>query len=64
MMPNSWRRRSRSSSSKDYGKPFSEIFKEVAYDFYRIDPMLFAPATIAITSLVSGKTFRAGRFKP
>ncbi len=50
-----------SSVSKDYGKPFGEIFKEVAYDFYRIDKMLFAPATVAITSLISGETFHAGK---
>jgi methenyltetrahydromethanopterin cyclohydrolase len=49
-----------SSVSKDYGKPFARVFKEAAYDFYRIDPHLFAPAAVAVTALGSGNTFRAG----
>jgi methenyltetrahydromethanopterin cyclohydrolase len=49
-----------SGLSKDYGKPFARVFKEVAYDFYRIDPHLFAPAVVAVTALKSGKTFHAG----
>ena len=50
-----------SSSSKDYGKPFAEVFREYGYDFFRIDPMLFSPARVAVTALGSGRTFRAGR---
>ena len=50
-----------SSTSKDYGKPFSEIFQEVNYDFYKIDPMLFSPARVAVTSMMTGKTFHAGK---
>ncbi len=50
-----------SSASKDYGRPFGEIFKAVEYDFYKIDPMLFSPAMVAVTSLSSGKTFHAGK---
>ena len=49
-----------SSSSRDYGKRFGQIFKEVDYDFYKIDPMLFAPAQVVVSTLKSGKTFRAG----
>jgi methenyltetrahydromethanopterin cyclohydrolase len=49
-----------SVASKDYGKPFAHIFKEVEFDFYRIDPHLFAPAVAAVTALGSGNTFRAG----
>lgn len=49
-----------SSASKDYGKPFSRVFKEAEYDFYRIDPNLFAPAAVAVTALKSGSTFHAG----
>lgn len=26
-----------SSLSKDYGRPFAEVFKEASYDFYKID---------------------------
>lgn len=50
-----------SSASSDYGKPFGETFREVGYNFYKIDPMLFSPARVAVTSLVSGNTFHAGR---
>ena len=49
-----------SSVSKDYGKPFADVFKDAQYDFYRIDPHLFAPAVVAVTALKSGKTFHAG----
>ena len=50
-----------SSSSSDYGKPFGEVFKDAAYDFYKIDPMLFSPAKVAVTALESGNTFHAGK---
>ncbi len=33
-----------SKTSRDYGEPFSEIFKAFKGDFYKIDPMLFSPA--------------------
>jgi methenyltetrahydromethanopterin cyclohydrolase len=47
-------------ASRDYGKPFSAIFKDYEYDFYKIDPMLFAPAVAVVTNVASGRTFRAG----
>ena len=50
-----------SGSSKDYGKPFAEVFRDYGYDFFRIDPMLFSPARVAVTALASGRTFHAGR---
>ena len=50
-----------SSASRDYGKPFAEVFRDYGYDFFRIDPMLFSPARVAVTALGSGRTFRAGR---
>ena len=54
-------RRLPSSGSKDYGKPFAEVFRDCGYDFFRIDPMLFSPARAAVTALGSGRTFHAGR---
>lgn len=51
-----------SSSSKDYGRPFAEVFKAVNMDFYQIDPMLFSPAKVSVTNLKSGKTFFGGQF--
>jgi methenyltetrahydromethanopterin cyclohydrolase len=50
-----------SSDSSDYGKPFGEVFKDAGYNFYKIDPMLFSPARVAVTSLLSGNTFHAGK---
>lgn len=50
-----------SSASKSYGKPFSEIFKEANYDFYKIDPNLFAPAVLTIGNVETGNVFRAGK---
>ena len=50
-----------SSASTDYGTPFHEIFKRYDNDFYKIDPMLFSPAEVWITSAVTGRTFHAGR---
>lgn len=50
-----------SSSSRDYGRPFAEVFKSVNMDFYKIDPMLFSPAAVTVTALESGKSFTGGK---
>ena len=50
-----------SSTSKDYGKPFADIFKAYEYDFFKIDAMLFSPASVIVTAVESGKSFRAGQ---
>ncbi len=39
---------------------FLEIFKEAGFDFYKIDPNIFAPAIVSINNIKTGKTFRAG----
>jgi len=52
------------SASKDYGTPFSDIFKRYDGDFYKIDPLLFSPAEVCLTSVQSGKTYHAGRLNP
>jgi len=52
------------SASTDYGTPFYDIFKRYDSDFYKIDPMLFSPAEVWITSATSGRTFHAGRLNP
>lgn len=49
-----------SRSSRDYGKPFAQVFKDCGYDFYKIDPMLFSPARVQVTALGSGRTFAGG----
>ncbi len=50
-----------SETSRDYGKPFAQVFKEHDNDFFKVDPMLFSPASVIITALESGKTFRGGQ---
>jgi len=52
------------SASKDYGTSFYEIFKRYDGDFYKIDPMLFSPAEVWLTSVQSGKTYHAGVLNP
>ena len=53
-----------SSASNDYGTPFYDIFRRYDNDFYKIDPMLFSPAEVWLTSAVTGRTFHAGRLNP
>jgi methenyltetrahydromethanopterin cyclohydrolase len=50
-----------SSSSKSSGKPFGKILAEYNYEFYKIDPALFSPATVTINNIKTGKTWRVGR---
>lgn len=49
-----------SKASEAYGKPFIEIFKEAHYDFYKIDPNLFAPAVVTINNKKTGNLFTSG----
>lgn len=46
--------------SRQYGRPFKEIFKEANNDFYKIDPLLFAPAVFIVNNLETGAVFKAG----
>lgn len=50
-----------SSTSKDYGKPFAQVFKDAKYDFFKIDGMLFSPASVIVTAVETGNSFRAGK---
>jgi methenyltetrahydromethanopterin cyclohydrolase len=47
-------------ASSDYGEPFSKVLKDAEFDFYKIDPLLFSPAQIRLTSVGSGRSFEAG----
>jgi methenyltetrahydromethanopterin cyclohydrolase len=49
-----------SSASRDYGRPFGEVFKAYDFDFFKIDPMLFSPARVMVSVLDSGNSFAAG----
>lgn len=49
-----------SSTSKDYGRPFYTVFKEAKFDFYKLDPSIFAPAEIIVNDVSVGETYVAG----
>jgi methenyltetrahydromethanopterin cyclohydrolase len=49
-----------SRNSRDFGRGFAEVFRQVEYDFYKIDPALFAPAEVWVSNLDSGNTWHAG----
>jgi len=53
-----------SKASKDYGKPFLQIFREADRDFYKIDHGLFAPSTLIINNAKTGNSFAAGQINP
>ena len=53
-----------SKASKDYGKPFLQIFREADRDFYKIDHNLFAPAMLIINNAKTGRVFKAGEINP
>ena len=48
------------NTSKSYGKPFYTTFKEVNFDFFKIDPGVFAPAVITMNNIQTGNIFSAG----
>ncbi|HEY6513114.1 MAG TPA: methenyltetrahydromethanopterin cyclohydrolase [Burkholderiaceae bacterium] len=49
-----------SGNSPDHGRSFADIFKQAGYDFYKIDPALFAPAEVWVSNLDSGNTWHGG----
>ena len=53
-----------SKNSKDYGKPFLQIFREADRDFYKIDHNLFAPAVLMVNNAKTGRVFKAGEINP
>jgi len=53
-----------SSTAREYGKPFYEVFKAAGFDFYKIDPNLFAPAVVSVNNIKTGRTFRSGQMNP
>jgi methenyltetrahydromethanopterin cyclohydrolase len=52
------------SASRDYGTPFHDIFQRYEGDFYKIDPLLFSPAEVWLTSVETGRSFHAGHLNP
>jgi methenyltetrahydromethanopterin cyclohydrolase len=53
-----------SNASADHGVPFGELLKRVGGEFYRLDPMLFAPAEITFVNLRSGRSRTFGKCEP
>jgi methenyltetrahydromethanopterin cyclohydrolase len=53
-----------STTSRDHGAPFAEIFARFNGDFYAIDSHLFSPAEVVVTSVKTGRSFRGGRLVP
>lgn len=49
-----------SAGSRDYGRPFAEIFNSYKGDFYAMDKLLFSPARVTVTALASGRSFHGG----
>jgi methenyltetrahydromethanopterin cyclohydrolase len=49
-----------SAASRDYGRPFAEIFQSYKGDFYAMDRLLFSPARVTVTALESGRSFHSG----
>jgi len=49
-----------SRASRDYGRPFADVFRLFKGDFYAIDPMLFSPAEVTVTAIDAGESFHAG----
>lgn len=49
-----------SQTSRDWGKPFGEVFAAYEFDFYRVDPNLFSPAEVTVVNLRSGRSWRFG----
>jgi methenyltetrahydromethanopterin cyclohydrolase len=50
-----------SSTSRDYGRPFYDTFKAAGFDFYKIDPGLFAPAAFVVNNVRTGVAHTAGK---
>jgi methenyltetrahydromethanopterin cyclohydrolase len=48
------------NTSPSYGRPFLETFKTANYNFYDIDPGLFAPAVYTITNSLTGNCITVG----
>src|SRR5690606_31790182 len=48
-------------ASRDYGRPFAQIFADYQHDFYKIDPLLFSPALVNLQNMDTGHSFSAGK---
>ncbi len=53
-----------SSTAPEWGQSFAAVFERAAGNFARVDPALFSPAEVVVTTLTTGDTFRAGERDP
>jgi methenyltetrahydromethanopterin cyclohydrolase len=53
-----------SAASAEFGTPFGELLAAANWNFYDIDPMLFSPAAVTLTSTESGRAHHGGRLAP
>ena len=57
-------RRLPSAASDAFGTPFGELLAAADWNFYDIDPMLFSPADVTLTSAESGRAHHGGGLAP
>jgi methenyltetrahydromethanopterin cyclohydrolase len=57
-------RRLPSTDSDAFGTPFGELLAAADWNFYDVDPMLFSPATVRLTSTESGRAHHGGGHAP
>jgi methenyltetrahydromethanopterin cyclohydrolase len=53
-----------SAASEAFGTPFGELLAAADWNFYDIDPMLFSPAAVTLTSAESGRAHHGGGLAP
>jgi methenyltetrahydromethanopterin cyclohydrolase len=53
-----------SSASDAFGIPFGELLAAADWNFYEVDPMLFSPAAVTLTSTESGRAHHGGGLAP
>jgi methenyltetrahydromethanopterin cyclohydrolase len=53
-----------SSASEAFGTPFGELLEAADWNFYDVDPMLFSPAAVMLTSTESGRAHHGGGLAP
>jgi methenyltetrahydromethanopterin cyclohydrolase len=53
-----------SSASDAFGTPFGELLAAADWNFYDIDPLLFSPAEVTLTSTESGRSHHGGGLAP
>jgi methenyltetrahydromethanopterin cyclohydrolase len=53
-----------SAASDAFGTPFGELLEAANWNFYDIDPLLFSPAEVTLTSTESGRAHHGGGLAP